>query len=142
MIKNRRVKYFIIISILPNKGWFSYFMNEIFRHVSFHSWSMKFMLHQEGYVPLWNMQFWCTIKNRRVKYFTIISILSNKGWFSYFTNQRIRYASFDSWSAKVILKRLVIDLFNLLMLILVLITCFQNFSKLESDQSYLLRMLL
>jgi len=42
------------------------------------------------------------MKNRRLKYFAMINILSMKGGLLYFTNQRIRYVSFDSWSMKVI----------------------------------------
>ena len=95
--KNGVVEYFTMINILSSEGGFSYLMNEIFSHASFHSWSMNFILHQERYVSLWNIQMWGVIKNRRVKYFTMINILLSEGWFSYFTNEIFGHASFHSW---------------------------------------------
>ena len=103
IIKNRCLECFIMTNILPIEGWFWYFANQRIRHASFDSWSMKVILHQEQCVSLWNILFWHVIKNRCLEYFTMTSILPIEGWFSYFTNQRIRHVSFDSWSMKVIL---------------------------------------
>jgi len=36
-------------------------------------------------------------------FLTMISILPNEGWFSYFTNESARYPSFQSWSTIAVL---------------------------------------
>ena len=100
-------------NILPIGGWFSYFTNQRIRYASFDLWSMKVILNQEQHVLSWNISFWHVMKNRCLEYFMMTNILPIKGWFSYFTNQRIRYASFNSWSMKVILCTIAIDLCNL-----------------------------
>ena len=39
---------------LPIEEWGSYFTNQSIRHASFDSWSIKFILHQEECLSLWN----------------------------------------------------------------------------------------
>jgi len=42
-------------------------------------------------------------ENKCLEYFAMINILPIEGWFSYFTNERIKHACFYLWSMKVIL---------------------------------------
>ena len=67
------------------------------------SWSMKVILHQEVCLSLWNIWFLHVLKNRCVEYFTMINILPDEVWLSYFTNNRTHIQCFNSWSMKIIL---------------------------------------
>ena len=59
--KNRRVGYFTMINILPIKGWFSYSTNKRTHASSFHAWSMRIILQQEGCLSSLNVSKFTTM---------------------------------------------------------------------------------
>ena len=136
------------VKLIPSsiKEWFSYFTNERIKYASFFHYlrSMKVIYSKECF-SLRNIQLWHVMKNRFLKYFTMINIIPIEEWLSYCTNQIIAHAPFNSWSMKVILHGIVIYWFiaYLCSIVLALLAFFLNsiFSILSSRGIHLLCLL-
>ena len=68
------------------------------------SWSMKIILQLEGCLSSWNIQHIYFSRCAKIKYFTMINILPDEVWLSYFTNLRTHTQCLNSWSMKIILQ--------------------------------------